>query len=108
MHPADSLVEDLVALVTGEVLQLQGLLREEGHSQVEVVVPELQRRDTEDTTTELVQNASWRQIHMQSDTFNTELHIAITLHFRQSLHLLRVRHCHLYCWMDHMLKVNGL
>lgn len=34
-------VEDLGSLVAGEVLQLQRLLGEEGHGQVEVVVPQL-------------------------------------------------------------------
>lgn len=34
-------MEDLGSLVAGEVLQLQGLLGEEGHGQVEVVVPQL-------------------------------------------------------------------
>lgn len=41
-----SLVEDLGSFVTGEVLQLQRLLGEEGHSQVEVVVPQLTRTKT--------------------------------------------------------------
>lgn len=34
-------MEDLASLVAGEVLQLQRLLGEEGHGQVEVVVPQL-------------------------------------------------------------------
>lgn len=38
LHPP---VEDLGSLVAGEVLQLQRLLGEEGHGQVEVVVPQL-------------------------------------------------------------------
>lgn len=37
----DSRVADFGPLVAGEILQLQRLLREEGHGQVEVVVPQL-------------------------------------------------------------------
>lgn len=42
-----SLVEDLVPLLLREVLQLQRLVGDQGHRQVEVVVPELQRRTEE-------------------------------------------------------------
>lgn len=41
---ADSLGQDAVALGLGEVLQLQGVLSEESHGQVEIVVPKLQRK----------------------------------------------------------------
>lgn len=38
---AHLLVENLGSLGTGEALELQGILGEEGHSQVKIVVPEL-------------------------------------------------------------------
>lgn len=37
----DSLGQDTVAFGRGEVLQLQGVLGEESHGQVEIVVPKL-------------------------------------------------------------------
>lgn len=39
---SDSLGQDAGALGLGEVLQLQGVLGEESHGQVEIVVPKLQ------------------------------------------------------------------
>lgn len=40
----NSLLDDFVAFGLGESLQLQGLVSEEGHCQVEIVIPELEKK----------------------------------------------------------------
>lgn len=63
-------MEDLGSLVAGEVLQLQRLLGEEGHGQVEVVVPQLAADRHEKNRDGKKEEEKWkvnRQLTMTAD-----------------------------------------